>query len=166
MVFVDRTTGYTPAVGAVGSLTAAGRDYYLVPVDWGARAFHPKVHLFCHRNVALVGSGNLTPSGMGRNLEAFDRLDGQAESAALDQVREFFRALIKHELASLPQRERTHLLARVPATNGGKGDASFLHSLGTRVSTSNSRASTWVAMATKVYLRLRFRTTTTRPTAS
>jgi hypothetical protein len=130
IVFVDRRMGYDPAVSAAGSLTTAGRDYYLVPVDWQPGVFHPKVHLFCGPNVALVGSGNLTPGGCGQNLEAFDLLDGSVEAIALHEIRQFFRTLLSERRAALPRNQRPYLEAQIPLGDAAKGEAKFLHTLG------------------------------------
>lgn len=54
-------------------LRRANRDYLLRPVLFGAGAFHPKTYLFGNvsEGVLLVGSGNLTMSGVERGREVF-----------------------------------------------------------------------------------------------
>jgi hypothetical protein len=54
-------------------LRRANRDYLLRPVLFGTGAFHPKTYLFgnASEGVLLVGSGNLTMSGVERGREVF-----------------------------------------------------------------------------------------------
>jgi hypothetical protein len=54
-------------------LRRANRDYLLRPVLFGTGAFHPKTYMFgnASEGVLLVGSGNLTMSGVERGREVF-----------------------------------------------------------------------------------------------
>jgi hypothetical protein len=54
-------------------LRRANRDYLLRPVLFGTGAFHPKTYLLANASegVLLVGSGNLTMSGIERGREVF-----------------------------------------------------------------------------------------------
>lgn len=93
IVALDRRAGLEPVLDTLPALRSAGHDYYLLGVDRGAFAFHPKVHYFEGPGVALVGSGNLTPSGCGGNLEVFDRLTEDEDPLAMGEVRDFFAGL-------------------------------------------------------------------------
>jgi len=129
-LLVDSHVGYRAAVDAVTSLRGAGEQYHLIPVRCQPSAFHPKVHLFAGAGVALVGSGNFTRSGLGGNLEVFERLDAETEPTALGGVIEFVRSLLTDSRALVSAAEQSYLLRRLGPTTGSKGgDAQFLHSL-------------------------------------
>ena len=130
-LFVDKGAGLAPALRLLPLLRGAGVDYHLAAVDRGRYAFHPKVHLFCGRNVALVGSGNLTPTGSGGNLEAFDRLDASAEGSAVRAVREFFRELLEDHCSELHPASRRSLVRVLTRSEAppSTGETVFLHSL-------------------------------------
>ncbi|MDP2314045.1 MAG: hypothetical protein Q8P41_14175 [Pseudomonadota bacterium] len=130
VVLVDRRAGYAPAVELFEALREAGRSYLLVPVDLGRDAFHAKVHLFPTAGVCLVGSGNLTPGGLGRNLEVFARLDSTSHGDALAGARAFLRRVLADSRATLPEAERARLRGLLPeAADPRGGDVTFLHTL-------------------------------------
>ncbi len=131
VVFVDRKEGYDGALASIAALGSAGRDYHLLAVDRGPFVFHPKVQLFAGAGTVLVGSGNLTPSGCGGNLEVFDCLSAVSEGQAVGQVREFFRELLRDPILRAHHDIRGHLLSLLPEHEDPHptGDAVFLHSL-------------------------------------
>ena len=132
VVFVDRAAGYQTALASLPGLRLAGRDYYLINVDKTPYAFHPKVHLFCGKNEAcLVGSGNLTPSGCGQNLEVFDLLDPMVDGVAVTQVRGFFRELLQKPYVGINPSEREYFLNILSQTHdpSPSGETQFFHSL-------------------------------------
>ncbi len=130
-VFVDRTAGYEPSLAMLPMLSGAGTDYSLIPVDRSPFAFHPKVHYFAGARAAVVGSGNLTPTGFGGNLEAFDRLSAGEDGAAVGQVREFFVELLDIEGCQVGPDARQHLEKALLEARRPRavGDTVFLHSL-------------------------------------
>src|SRR5205823_1915 len=99
--------------------------------------FHPKlVHLRAaegHADLLLVGSGNLTYSGHGGNIEVLEALRPDFHAQAFNQAADFFE-----ELGSLPRAtvaDPTELLAtaerlRDVASRGQTTqDVQFVHSL-------------------------------------
>ncbi|MER8883005.1 hypothetical protein [Mesorhizobium sp. M0816] len=113
----------------------AGRDYEIEPVSVSNGVFHPKVSAFvsdddCH---LIVGSGNLTFSGWGRNLETAEHLHPSFAADAFHGAARFFELLggqrgITHgaqeACASLAQD-----LSRAAGRGRGDGSVRFLHSL-------------------------------------
>ncbi len=131
-VLVDAAVGYQAATAALALLHSVGITWLLVPVCWpNGGAFHPKVHLFTGSDVAVVGSGNLTPSGCGGNLEAFDRLDAAEDGTAVAQARSFFRRLLALDAVRLPPDQRARLLSFVAQSGDPKpcGSAGFFSSV-------------------------------------
>jgi hypothetical protein len=131
-VFVDEGSGYQSALAAGPALRSAARDYHLIPFDAGDWVFHPKVHLFAGGSgTALVGSGNLTRSGCGGNLEAFYRLTGAMEPRALAEISDFFRALLADPRSRCSEQEKRYLAAQLPVPRAASpGGPQFLHSQG------------------------------------
>jgi hypothetical protein len=132
LVLVDRDEGFAHAVDVLAHLDGAGRDYLLLPIALpGKRCFHPKVHFFPSQGIALVGSGNLTPGGAGRNLEAVDILHRSDAPAALEAVASFFRRLLADETVGLDDADRAAQLALLPPARAlpDDPDVRFLHTL-------------------------------------
>ena len=73
----------------------AGQDYRLVPVALPNGCFHPKVALLWgpSRGLLLVGSGNLTFGGHGRNLEVFEVFDPARDAPVFAGFAAFLEAL-------------------------------------------------------------------------
>lgn len=86
LVFIDAQRYADTLTDLRGSVTKVGQRYILIPVDLGPfRSFHPKMVLLLgnRQGRLLVGSGNLTFTGFGKNYEVFTQLDwtpDQAES--------------------------------------------------------------------------------------
>jgi hypothetical protein len=73
-----------------------GRDYEIAPVvRKGPGIFHPKVSVLAQKDDAhlLVGSGNLTFSGWGGNLEVIEHLHPSFAADAFDDTAAFFEAI-------------------------------------------------------------------------
>jgi hypothetical protein len=73
----------------------AGRLYDVEPVSVDGGCFHPKVLFFANKEDAhlVIGSGNLTFSGWGRNLECFEHLHPSFAADAFRDAGDFFRQL-------------------------------------------------------------------------
>jgi hypothetical protein len=92
-VVVD-ADGYSDSL-AEKQATSVGQDYHLVPVALPSGVFHPKcVYLSGpDGDVLVVGSGNLTFGGYGRNLEVFEAFASKEYPAIFSQFAEFLAAL-------------------------------------------------------------------------
>jgi hypothetical protein len=75
--------------------TAVGQDYRLVPLRLPDGVFHPKcTYLAGEKEDALVvGSGNLTFGGFGRNLEVIEVFSSQKTPAIFTDFADFLSAL-------------------------------------------------------------------------
>lgn len=80
-------------------IEGAGTWYSIIGIR-GAGAFHPKAILLTGPTAArlYVGSGNLNPSGLGRNLELFERWDASISDGQVDRVFEDFRCYLDQVL--------------------------------------------------------------------
>jgi hypothetical protein len=83
------------------NVEGAGTWYSIVGIR-GAGAFHPKAILLTGPEAArlYVGSGNLNPCGLGRNLELFERWDASITDGHVDRVFEDFRRFIDQVLVA------------------------------------------------------------------
>ncbi len=132
-VFVDWAGGVERNLPMMEALQELGRSWAMIPVRQQG-CFHPKVHFFPAAQRALVGSGNLTRSGCGRNLEVFDVLT-ERDGSALGEVWTFFEKLLDHDdMVCLPSkdRERWKERLRVHRRPPSGGDAVLLHTLNGR----------------------------------
>lgn len=147
----DSVTVLVDAVGYRDSLMeqralAVGREYVVVPVQLRtAGIFHPKlVYLQAKQlidDILMVGSGNLTQHGHGRNIEVLDVLRPATNATAFEQAGAFFEALVAHPniavadpapamAAAVRLRRAAKASAWVGSSLGGhKENASFIHSL-------------------------------------
>lgn len=88
-------------------VSALGRLYSALGVHVSG-SFHPKLLLLTGERAArlYVGSGNLTSSGYGRNLEIFERWDVSPQDASLPgafaEVRRFLKKLASESLGAIP----------------------------------------------------------------
>jgi hypothetical protein len=115
---------------------SVGQEYALVPVRAkGHGIFHPKVTYLWgeSRDVLLVGSGNLTFGGHGRNLEVLDVLTSDRDSQAFLDFADFAEGLAGSSSFELTDSEtlmefsvRATAMARA---SKGEGSARLLHSL-------------------------------------
>ncbi|RVD71002.1 MAG: hypothetical protein E5V62_05585 [Mesorhizobium sp.] len=120
----------------------AGRDYEIEPVSVSNGVFHPKISAFvsdedCH---LIVGSGNLTFSGWGRNLETAEHLHPSFAADAFNGAARFFDMLGGQRGITHGAQEACASLAQdlTRAAGRGRGDGSvrFLHSLGGSIAQS------------------------------
>lgn len=80
-----------------------GRDYEVAPVACNLPGvFHPKISMFSKGDDAhlLVGSGNLTFSGWGGNLEVIEHLHPSFAADAFDDAAGFFDALATSDMVT------------------------------------------------------------------
>lgn len=75
-----------------------GQDYRLVPVGMPNGVFHPKcIYLSSpEQDILLVGSGNLTFGGHGRNAEVFEALTPESHASAFQDFADFLLGLGTH----------------------------------------------------------------------
>lgn len=89
LVFMDALR-YADTIGPLrGSVTWVGRRYLLIPIDLGMlQSFHPKLILLLgsQRGRLMVGSGNVTFTGLGHNHEVFTCLDWTPDTPDAQQV--------------------------------------------------------------------------------
>lgn len=73
----------------------AGRMYDVEPVSVYGGCFHPKILLLANKEDAhlVIGSGNLTFSGWGRNLECFEHLHASFAPDAFRDAGDFFQQI-------------------------------------------------------------------------
>lgn len=81
-----------------------GQDYRLVPVSTARGCFHPKTALLWGEDGGLlvVGSGNLTFGGHGRNLEVFEAFEPRKDAKIFAGYAEFLAALRERLGADIP----------------------------------------------------------------
>lgn len=131
-ILVDKD-GYRASMMERRSLSV-GQEYGLIPVSLITGIFHPKCVYLCgeSRDVLLVGSGNLTFGGYGKNIEAFDGVDSTKHPGAFVGFSEFLRDLIVRPAISIPKHPRIAEIADRAARyrpEEGDGGVRFLHSL-------------------------------------
>lgn len=92
-VVVD-ADGYSDSL-AEKQATSVGQDYHLVPVALPRGVFHPKCTYLAgpDGDVLIVGSGNLTFGGYGRNVEVFEAFTSSEHPAIFAQFAEFLERL-------------------------------------------------------------------------
>jgi len=76
---------------------SAGRDYRIVPVCMRTGgAFHPKFTYLWgdHEDFCAIGSGNLTYTGQGSNLECLDVLSSKSDPGSFLDIADFFTAFL------------------------------------------------------------------------
>lgn len=115
---------------------SVGRDYELEPVAITGGAFHSKISFFHDESEShlLVGSGNLTFSGWGRNLELIEHLHPSFACDAFYDAADFFDALaVEHANAHGARDRCLRIAARLRGATAGharSGSFRLLHSLG------------------------------------
>jgi len=113
---------------------AVGQDYMMVPVAKRGGIFHPKcIYLMgIDRDLLLVGSGNLTFGGHGKNVEVVEVLDSSRDREAFTGFGSFIEGLLASEGVIIPHKQPLQSLARriarLPRT-GPSSDARILHSV-------------------------------------
>jgi hypothetical protein len=83
-----------------------GQEYRLLPVGLPAGVFHPKCCYLAGQDgdLLLVGSGNLTFGGYGRNLEVLEILEPASAAAAFEDFARFLEAFQAREDLVIPER--------------------------------------------------------------
>lgn len=132
-------TIFSDIEGVAGALSEAGarhvgRAYSVVPVRNSAGVFHPKLTALAGPDgpQLLVGSGNLTFGGWGRNIELFEYLIPVAQPAAFNDAARFLSGLCSTPRLSLSSDAMLVEHARVLETAGGdavEGAVRILHNL-------------------------------------
>src|SRR5260370_9761536 len=86
--------GYRSSLMERGS-HGVGCEYHLVPIGLRNGVFHPKCCYFVgpDGDLLVVGSGNLTFGGFGRNLEVIEALSSRSDSSCFQSFGEFLNAL-------------------------------------------------------------------------
>lgn len=109
---------------------SANRRYLLrgMRLPSGGR-FHPKTYLFAsrRRTVLLVGSGNLTRSGLDRGRETFVEFDAacEADVPAFRAWGAWIRELVSDQDDATLRRRFEHLAASVPVVIGPSAESPF-----------------------------------------
>ena len=117
--------------------SGVGREYTLIPVHVPKGIFHPKlVHLWAEKgddDLLLVGSGNLTYSGHGGNIEVLEALHAEGHSRAMQQAADFLEGLATHPNIAIADTKallQTMQRLRDVASRGtDTGEVQFIHSL-------------------------------------
>lgn len=115
----------------------AGRMYDIEPVSVDGGCFHPKILLLANKEDAhlVIGSGNLTFSGWGRNLECFEHLHASFAADAFRDAGEFFRQLaassrVRHTAQQVCL-QAAEMLERNAGTRASNGAIRILHNVQT-----------------------------------
>lgn len=118
--------------------TKVGRDYRLIPILAPNGVFHPKCAYLSssHGDLLLVGSGNLTFGGYGRNVEVLDVLAPEAHPTAFRDFANFLEALGTRPDLAVPETAWVSSFANMArrASDSSKPDGSnsavrLLHSV-------------------------------------
>jgi len=93
--------------------TKVGRDYRLIPVLAPGGVFHPKCTYLASSegDILLVGSGNLTFGGYGRNVEVLDVLVPHLQPQAFIDFAHFLEALATRPEIAVPDTAWAHWFA-------------------------------------------------------
>jgi hypothetical protein len=116
-----------------------GLEYSVIPVHIPGGIFHPKVTYLwgdSSPDLLLVGSGNLTYGGHGRNLEVIEALSSQLHAAAFSDFSAFVDALKSRPGATFGDTELLEVLSMRAAKvshDGGNGDVRLVHSVVTPI---------------------------------
>ena len=105
------------------ALRGAGRHYVVQGIKMPRGRFHPKVVLLSGPATArlYVGSGNLSASGFGRNLEVFERWDAVSTTGAVprafDSVRRYVDQILDGQVGLARPIELQEVLDKVFGTD-------------------------------------------------
>ena len=136
VVVVDRK-GYAQSL-ADHRAAGAGQRYKIIPVviDPGPGVFHPKLGFLANdaHCILMVGSGNLSFGGWGKNIELLDVVDSSETGTPFIGFRDFLLALTEIRDASTFRVADTEwittALSHLPRPNTAKDNGPmFLHSL-------------------------------------
>jgi len=119
-----------------GRATAVGREYRLIPVSMPNGVFHPKIIYLsgAEGDVLMVGSGNLTFGGFGRNLEVIEILQPEDAPQVFTDFAQFLTTLDGREDIVIPNRDWIREFTALATKAGSSGEPSeqsprLLHSL-------------------------------------
>ena len=116
-----------------------GQEYSVIPVQCALGIFHPKITYLwgAEEDLLLIGSGNLTFGGHGRNIEVLEVLNPNDDSAAFVDFAEFLEQLVTTESLTIPdESELSELCGRAREQVGDSipgGATRVLHSLQTPI---------------------------------
>lgn len=119
-----------------------GLEYRLIPAALKTGVFHPKIIYLSgdDGDLLLVGSGNLTFGGHGRNLEVFEVLRPDGHATAFDDLANILEIVATEPRLLLPRRdwaenfaELAKAAARTGTSAAGEMAVRLLHSLETPV---------------------------------
>jgi hypothetical protein len=134
----------------------AGRMYEIAPVSVDKGCFHPKIVLLANKDDAhlIIGSGNLTFSGWGRNLECFEHLHASFSADAFRDMSDFFRQLtdsnrVRHS-ANEACLQAAEILDRNARTGTSNDAVRVLHNLQTPLITQIADIASSLGGATRV----------------
>ena len=136
-IFVD-SDGYRASLMELRS-RAIGQEYSVIPIQCAHGIFHPKITYLWgeEEDLLLIGSGNLTFGGHGRNIEVLEALNPKDDSAAFVDFAEFMEQLIATKSLTIPDRsELSELSGRARDQVGDSipgGATRVLHSLQTPI---------------------------------
>lgn len=132
-VFVD-VDGYRASLMELKS-QSVGQEYSLIPIRSATGIFHPKItYLWSEKgDILLVGSGNLTFGGHGRNIEVLEALNPENDSEAFSDFSDFMEQLVAADSLKIPNtREIIELSRRArdqASVISSKGNTRLLHSI-------------------------------------
>lgn len=83
-----------------------GQEYRIVPVALPNGVFHPKIIYLANdeRQLLLIGSGNVTFGGHGKNTEVFEALSSEQHASVFSDFADFLESLGSHPEARIPNR--------------------------------------------------------------
>jgi len=125
--------GVRAALSELGA-RRAGRDYEVEPINVARGVFHPKVSVLEGEDThLLIGSGNLTFSGWGGNLECLEHLHPSFASDAFDDAAEFFELMAIADTLTHAAADRCEAvgerLRQAALTGPRTGNIRLVHSL-------------------------------------
>lgn len=132
-VFVD-ADGYRASLMERRS-RSIGQEYALIPIQSSTGIFHPKITYLCGKegDLLLIGSGNLTFGGHGRNIESLEALKPESDTAAFADFATFLLQLQEHTALTIAdQSDLKEMRQRVEAQIEAleiRGATRLLHSL-------------------------------------
>lgn len=116
-----------------------GQEYSLIPIQSATGIFHPKITYLwgTDGDILLVGSGNLTFGGHGRNIEVLEALYPEDDSAAFEDFADFLETLVVADSLAIPDKRDISELADRARSQAGAIDTErktqLLHSVETSI---------------------------------
>ncbi len=115
-IFVD-ADGYRASL-AERRAFRVGQEYRVIPISMPRGVFHPKCTFLASAKseLLLIGSGNITFGGFGRNLEVLEVIHPRSAPALMRQFAGFVDALVRRSDLQIPDRSGLRRLAQLVAT--------------------------------------------------